>query len=125
MKKQSGITIISLAVTIIVLLILAGITVSMVTGDDGIIKNATDSKKQAEISGEKDILNQAIYSSINNNKYGDLDAGELQNELDILTGENKTEVSPNDDETLSVLFIDSQNHYNVEGTKVSLVEMHE
>ena len=37
-KRQKGITLISLVVTIVVLLILAGITISTVFSDNGIIK---------------------------------------------------------------------------------------
>lgn len=40
MKNQKGITLIALVVTIIVLLILAGISIAMLTGKNGIITNA-------------------------------------------------------------------------------------
>ncbi len=40
MKNQKGITLIALVITIIVLLILAGIAIAMLTGDNGIITNA-------------------------------------------------------------------------------------
>ena len=39
-KKQKGITLIALVVTIVVLLILASVSISMLLGDNGIIKNA-------------------------------------------------------------------------------------
>ena len=39
-KNQKGITLLALVITIIVLLILAGITISAITGDNGIIGNA-------------------------------------------------------------------------------------
>ncbi len=38
LKKQNGITLISLVVTIVILLILAGVTISTLFGDDGIIE---------------------------------------------------------------------------------------
>ena len=41
-KNQKGITLISLVITIIILLILAGISISMLTGEGGIIKQATN-----------------------------------------------------------------------------------
>ena len=41
-KSSKGITLIALVITIIVLLILAGVTISMVLGDDGIIAQAQD-----------------------------------------------------------------------------------
>ena len=42
--KNAGITLIVLAVTIIVLLILAGISIMMLTGDNGILKKAGEAK---------------------------------------------------------------------------------
>ena len=42
MKENKGITLIALVVTIIVLLILAGISIAMLTGENGIIKNAQE-----------------------------------------------------------------------------------
>ena len=47
-KDNKGITLIALIITIIVLLILAGVTMSFVVGDNGIIKNAQKSKVKAE-----------------------------------------------------------------------------
>ena len=39
-KEKRGITLIALIITIIVLLILAGVTISMVVGDNGVLKQA-------------------------------------------------------------------------------------
>jgi len=44
-KSKSGITLISLVVTIIVLLILAGVTLTMLTGENGIIKRSINAKE--------------------------------------------------------------------------------
>ncbi len=41
-KKERGITLIALVVTIIVLLILAGVAISLTIGDKGIFKRAED-----------------------------------------------------------------------------------
>lgn len=43
-KNQKGITLIALVITIIVLLILAGVAIAMLTGDNGIITNAQKSR---------------------------------------------------------------------------------
>ena len=48
-KEERGITLIALVVTIVVLLILAGITISLVFGSNGVIQKAQDSKEQTEI----------------------------------------------------------------------------
>ncbi len=47
-KKQRGITLIALIVTIVILLILAGITLIYVLGDNGILKAAQEAKNQTE-----------------------------------------------------------------------------
>ena len=47
-KEEKGITLIALVITIIVLLILAGITLSMVLGPNGIIERAKEAKEQTE-----------------------------------------------------------------------------
>ena len=47
-KSSRGITLIALVVTIIVLLILAGISISMLSGDNGLLQRATDAKDQID-----------------------------------------------------------------------------
>ena len=44
MRNQKGITLVALVVTIVVLLILAGTSIAMLSGDNGIITNAQKSK---------------------------------------------------------------------------------
>ena len=43
-KKEKGITLVALVITIIVLLILAGVTISLVVRDNGVINKARDAK---------------------------------------------------------------------------------
>ena len=45
-KKQKGITLIALVITIIVLLILAAVTINALSGDNGILKRATEAKQK-------------------------------------------------------------------------------
>ena len=47
-KTNNGITLIALVVTIVVLLILAGISISMVLGNNGLITKAKDAKTKTE-----------------------------------------------------------------------------
>ena len=51
-NKNRGITLIALVVTIVVLLILAGISVSMLTGQNGILNKAAEAKEMTEISSK-------------------------------------------------------------------------
>lgn len=46
MKEQKGITLIALVITIIVLLILAGVSIAMLTGQNGILTQANNSKTE-------------------------------------------------------------------------------
>ena len=55
-EKEEGITLIALITTIIVLLILAGITIGAITGSNGIIGQAQSAKEETEISQEKEII---------------------------------------------------------------------
>ena len=55
-KDKKGITLIALVVTIIVLLILAGITVAMLFGEHGVIKNAQTSNEKYKIAQAREKL---------------------------------------------------------------------
>lgn len=48
-KNKKGITIIALTITIIVLLILAGVSISMLVGDNKVLNKSEESKKETEI----------------------------------------------------------------------------
>ena len=54
MKNNKGITLIALVVTIIVLLILAGVSIAMLTGDNGILNRASESSVANAIGEGKD-----------------------------------------------------------------------
>ena len=62
MKNQKGVTLVSLVVTIIVLLILAGISVAMLTGDNGILTQANSAKKKTDTSKNEEII-KLIYNA--------------------------------------------------------------
>ena len=53
-RKNEGITLIALVITIIVLLILAGVTIATLMGDNGILTKANEAKKQNEIAEVKE-----------------------------------------------------------------------
>ena len=63
MRKESAITMISLVVTIIVLIILAGISFSATIGENGIITKAKQAKQNIILAGEAEAmqLNQLYY----------------------------------------------------------------
>lgn len=85
MKKQErkGITLIALVITIIVLLILAGITVNLIIGDNGIFVHADRARKEQVIAEDKEVI-QLSYMSLNFDKKikgADITAENLSNEI--------------------------------------------
>ena len=54
MKRGNGVTLIALAVTIIVMLILAGVTISTLTGNSGITTNASKAKTKSYLANIKE-----------------------------------------------------------------------
>lgn len=62
-KKDEGIALITLIVTIIVLLILVGISIVMIVRDNGILKNELNAKDKTEISVVEELANLE-YTSI-------------------------------------------------------------
>ena len=56
MKEKKGITLIALVITIIVLLILAGVTIATLTGDNGLLTKTTNAKKENNIGTEKEKI---------------------------------------------------------------------
>ncbi len=60
LKKQNGITLIALVITIIVLLILAGVSLSLVSGENGILKRATDAVDVNERASAEEQANLVL-----------------------------------------------------------------
>ncbi len=59
-NENKGITLIALVITIIVLLILAGVSIGMLAGDNSILKNATKSVKDKAIGDVREAALLAI-----------------------------------------------------------------
>ena len=79
-KTSNGITLIALVITIIVLLILAGVTIATLTGDNGILKKAGDAKTQTEQAKEDENLKIAIAGSYGTD--GKLNLKDLKDNLE-------------------------------------------
>ena len=76
MKEQKGITLVALVVTIVVLIILAGISINLILGEDGIITKAKQAKENMELAQieEQTHLNE-LYAGLNSQlgTSGDID----------------------------------------------------
>ncbi len=54
-EENKGITLIALVITIIVLLILAGVSIAMITGENGIITQAQKAKENTEQAAKNEM----------------------------------------------------------------------
>ena len=63
-NKSRGITLIALVVTIIILLILAGISISMLTGQNGILNRAQEAKEKTQVANEKEAIGLATMDAL-------------------------------------------------------------
>ena len=102
-SKNSGITLMALVVTIIVLLILAGISLNMLAGNNGVINHTISAKEKSEISDEKEHLEVAIVQAMGKHKYGGLTKTGLSTELEEI--KNSMPTSVESDEELNLLFV--------------------
>ena len=79
-RKEEGITLIALVLTIIVLLILAGVTIAALSGDNGILRRATESKSKTEKESTLERIKLAIMTATTKG-LGVPDKTVLRNEL--------------------------------------------
>ena len=84
-KSTKGITLIALVVTIIILLILAGISIAMLTGNNGILSQAGRAKKETNDAADREMLQLAVMSSFGTD--GKIDINKLKTEVEEIGGE--------------------------------------
>ena len=114
-KKEKGITLIALVVTIVVLLILAGVAISMLTGENGIINQALQAKEQNEIAEEKEKVQLAAQAAKTKTEWGEITEENLAEELtkNIGTRDEDYTLTKNG-ETFTVTYTDSNRSYEVD-----------
>ena len=78
-ETQKGITLIALVITIIVLLILAGVSIAMLTGQNGILTQAQNAKTTTENKSAEEKVKLAVMGARAND--GTLTVGKLRTEL--------------------------------------------
>ena len=86
--KEKGITLIALVVTIVILLILAGVSIAMLTGDNGILSQAQNAKNKTEeaernekldLLKQEDLINETL-NGVEVEQVTDEKPGELEKE---------------------------------------------
>ena len=85
MKGQKGITLVALVITIIVLLILAGVTIAALSGQNGILTNASKAQKNTAMSEAKEAFTMAVNTILTNKAAGttpsDLTLANIKSEM--------------------------------------------
>ena len=117
LKNEKGITLIALVITIIVLLILAGVTIATLTGENGILTKTTEANLQTQIGEEKEAINLAMQALLidkvdnpDNYQDGIINNTQLKNEMDKSMPKPK-EITINEiTKELTVKFDDSRNN---------------
>ena len=109
--REKGITLIALVITIVVLLILAGISLNLVLGENGIVTKAKDAREQTIIGHEKEQINLAYSACKTRENFDDLvTAIELETEMKK-SNENVSVVA--DGDNLVITFEKTKHQYNI------------
>ena len=66
LKRNKGITLIALVITIIVLLIIAGVSIAMLTGENGLLIKAINAKNETNKAGAKEAVQMEVAGSFTN-----------------------------------------------------------
>lgn len=109
MKKtnEKGITLIALVITIIVLLILASVSIAMITGDNGILMQAQKAKNKTDEAAEKEQISLA-YSGAKAEKKGEnLQVEDLKRNMEM---NGVTNVDVKGDELIIVEFASGRSY---------------
>ena len=110
-SKSKGITLIALVITIIVLLILAGVTIAALSGQNGILTNATKSKEANEKGNELDLVKLAVTAARTDRLGQEITLADLQSNLNK---QNSNATAREDGEGFIVKFNDSGREYKVD-----------
>ena len=98
-KTNNGITLIALVITIIVLLILAGVTIATLMGDNGILTKATEARDKTKITEEQEKVKLAVAGTLAEENGGNIRVESLEEQLanyfadgyyDVAVGSNDT-----------------------------------
>ncbi len=82
--KEKAITLIALVITIIVLIILAGVSINLVLGENGLLKEAKKAVEDTKIANVKEQIELSVLTSTIDEDNPSINTGKLKDELDKL-----------------------------------------
>ena len=101
--NAKGITLIALVITIIVLLILAGVSIATLTGENGILTRAQEAKTKTEEAEDIEKIRLAMSEAqIGENRYQELDATNFQEALNSQFEGRNIQLSDNGDGSYTI-----------------------
>ena len=133
LKNSNGITLIALVITIIVLLILAGISIATLSGDNSILSRASDAKENTDLAQKREELQLAI-TDTSIDYYNRAKTGTLRDYLFSSEGQSKIKSELGSDDVTfdesnhtitykGVIFEIAEDGTVSEGTKVASIEI--
>ncbi len=111
-RKEKGITLIALVITIIVLLILAGVSIAMLTGDNGILTQAQNASEETEIGKEKEQIALAYNGAVSDkvDQGGSVTDTDMDNQFEL----NGTKADAEGSSPIMVTFTDTNRSYMID-----------
>ena len=113
-SKNRGITLIALVITIIVLLILAGVSIATLTGENGILTRATNAKEQTEIGNEKEKVELSAVGALAKDNGGEIKRNYLNDELASYIGTEGTDYALTESAPFVVTYTNSGRSYVID-----------
>ena len=108
MRNQKGVTLIALVITIIVLLILAGVSIAMLTGDNGILTQANKSQVSTIEGNVKEAVRLAVQ------------AAKMDAEQKAIASDTTWRAEEHTAEVVTVLEADLKDGYKITGTGATI-----
>ena len=110
MEKNKGITLVALVITIIILLILAGITIQLTMGEQGIFKKATQARQESQIGTTKEKIILAV-TDAQIQGYGNMNKNDLETSLIEQFGRDNIKSIHQAGKSFLITFSDDKSYY--------------
>ena len=127
-RREDGITLIALVITIIVLLILAAVSIAMLTGENGILSQASKAAEETRREQVREKVQLEVLGSYDNN--GNLDMDKLKENIKNNLGvDDITDTGSGEDRELSFeldgyeVTVDSEGNVIIDGEVVELLKI--
>ena len=114
-KSKNGVTLVALVITIVVVFIIAGISLSALTGQMNGITKGEQTKTEVNVDEERNALGIVVQETMNSNNKGEIEEEPLRNHLDEhIYPENYTNFEHREESRSYILqMVPTQNWYTI------------